>query len=286
MYMNPWYVDSISYIYILSIHAVNISVFDYTTINLLWIHSPSIQRICLLNIFHVCSDVANHSDRDRQCHIHDGRVTRDKNMRLQFFSRWNARAGRRGIKARGERRISGVGYVTHEPPLRMAERSPAAKQSIYAFKMAAKNATHPTPRLPLPRSTYTALTPPSPPFSSRNPSSHPQASPPSSSLHPSHVCPRSSLTSEPSHWLPTSQYYPCRPRGCSLSLSLSFSLVLSWIHPLLPSRLLSFIFYSSLSTFFISLGAFLFFLFGYLFCSPPTWAGSVLTLKNNVLANR
>lgn len=44
--------------------------------------------------------------------------------------------------------------MTHEPPLRMAERSPAAKQSIYAFKMAAKNATHPTPRLPLPRPTY------------------------------------------------------------------------------------------------------------------------------------
>lgn len=38
----------------------------------------------------------------------------------------------------------GGGRVTHEPPLRMAERSPAAKQSIYAFKMAARNATHPT----------------------------------------------------------------------------------------------------------------------------------------------
>lgn len=45
--------------------------------------------------------------------------------------------------------------MTHEPPLRMAERSPAAKQSIYAFKMAARNATHPTPRLPLPRPTCT-----------------------------------------------------------------------------------------------------------------------------------
>lgn len=50
---------------------------------------------------------------------------------------------------------SGVGYVTHEPPLRMAEQSPAAKQSIYAFKMAARNATHPTPNLPSPRPTYT-----------------------------------------------------------------------------------------------------------------------------------
>lgn len=141
-------------------------------------------------------DIANHSgDTSRrqiyiQCHIHDGypRVARAKTRDYDSF-----RGEAHGGGQRGERRISGVGYVTHEPPLRMAERSPAAKQSIYAFKMAAKNATHPTPPFPLPRSTYTALPLP------RNLSSQPQASPPSSSLHPSHVCPRSSLTLELSH---------------------------------------------------------------------------------------
>jgi len=63
--------------------------------------------------------------------------------------------GENARQAREEKDGSGVGCVTHEPPLRMAERSPAAKQSIYAFKMAARNATHPIPRLPSPRPTCT-----------------------------------------------------------------------------------------------------------------------------------
>lgn len=53
----------------------------------------------------------------------------------------------------------GGGRVTHEPPLRMAERSPAAKQSIYAFKMAARNATHPTISLYIPPHVTTTSSP-------------------------------------------------------------------------------------------------------------------------------
>lgn len=152
----------------------------------------------------------------------------DKNIEtMTLFARAREETG----ETRGEQRISGVGYVTHEPPLRMAERSPAAKQSIYAFKMAAKNATHPTPRLPLPRTTYTAFNPLPLPAAATEPFlSATGLSPPSSSLHPSHVCPRSSLTSEPSHRLPTSQYYPCRPRGCSFSRSPFLSLAYSFFN--------------------------------------------------------
>lgn len=106
-------------------------------------------EICPLISFRVCSDVANHlgciSNARVQCRVHTMDESRARKHTTTLF---HAR-GREGNDG------SGVGYVTHEPPLRMAERSPAAKQSIYAFKMAARNATHPTPNLPLPRPTYT-----------------------------------------------------------------------------------------------------------------------------------
>lgn len=88
--------------------------------------------------------------------------------------------------------------------------------------------------------------PPPPPF-------QPQSSPPSSSLHPSHVCPRSSLTSKPSHWLPTSQYYPHRPTRVfrSFSFFLSFCFFPLFLQFILFIRLPILLLY--LSRFFISL---------------------------------
>lgn len=228
-----------------------------------WIHSPSIQRICLSNIFGVRSDVANHS----------GRNTFRQTLHPVSYPRWTSHAGQKHEttilfalkRARGEERDKGEGRTadlggwlcdTRATPAN--GRAEPGRQTIDICVQNGRQERHP-PHSTSPFAPFYVyrLNPPfhphPPPFPSQNPSSHPQASPPSSSLHPSHVCPRSSLTSEPSHWLPTSQYYPCRPRGCSLSL------VLSWIHPPLPSRLLSFIFCSSLSTFFISLDAFLLF---------------------------
>jgi len=88
-----------------------------------------------------------HREASVRSHVFDdGRATR---ARTRDYAIFPAR------QAKEEKDGSGVGCVTHEPPLRMAERSPAAKQSIYAFKMAARNATHPIPRLPSPRPTCT-----------------------------------------------------------------------------------------------------------------------------------
>lgn len=135
--------------------------------------------------------------------------------------RWASYRGKQAtFPGRGRDRVEG-GRVTHEPPLRMAERSPAAKQSIYAFKMAARNATHPTISLYIPPHVTIVLTPLAPSLMV--------------SLHPSHVCPRSSLTSGPSHWLPTRQYYSRSP---SLSChSSALFIVPRSLFPTLPVRL-------------------------------------------------
>lgn len=148
-----------------------------------------------------------------------------------------ARARGRGRKGEGwKRQISGVGYVTHEPPLRMAERSPAAKQSIYAFKMAAKNATHPTPRLPLPRSTYTAFNPPPlPPPPRRRPGTLPLSHGPLTPVELS-----TSLSRMPPKLFnfgtqPLTANQPILPLSSARMFVLSLSLAHSWIYS--PFRL-------------------------------------------------
>lgn len=261
MYINPRYVDSTSYIYLPAIPAVDISIFDYSAINISWIHSPSIQRICPLNTFR--SDVANTretlSDRHYiQCPIH-WTIRADKNIETMIlFAGARARAGG-GRKARGENGGSRGLVMWHTShPCEWPSGARPPNNRYMRSKWPPR--TPPTPLhvslCPVPR--IPPLThPPSPRLPAVAPEPFLSAtglSPPSSSLHPSHVCPRSSLTSEPSHWLPTSQYYPCRSARMFV-LSLFLSLAHSWIYPPFVSRLLSFIFLSFLSTFFISLGA-------------------------------
>jgi len=237
MYINPRYVDSTSYIYLPAIPAVDISIFDYSAINISWIHSPSIQRICSLNTFR--SDVANHpGDTFRQTlhpMSHPLDDSRGQKHRNYDSFRGRARAGG-DRKARGENGGSRGLVMWHTShPCEWPSGARPPNNRYMRSKWPPR--TPPTPLhvslCPVPR--IPPLThPPSPRLPAVAPEPFLSAtglSPPSSSLHPSHVCPRSSLTSEPSHWLPTSQYYPCRPRGCSFSLSLAHS----WIYS--PFRL-------------------------------------------------
>lgn len=180
--------------------------------------------------------------------------------------------------------------MTHEPPLRMAERSPAAKQSIYAFKMAAKNATHPTLRLPLPRSTYTAFNPLLPRRCPGTlPLSHGPLTPVELSTSLSRMPPKlfnfgtQPLTAnQPILLLSSARMF--------VPLSLSFSLAHSFLSssPFILSPLAFFpLSFSRLCLHFSFLSMlFFFFSFGYLSCSPPARTGSVLTLKNDTLADR
>lgn len=138
---------------------------------------------------------------------HDGRITRAKTHHYAFPRE------RQG----GKRRIGGWLCDTRATPAN--GRAEPGRQTIDICVQNGRQERHPPySKSPFAPSHVYPLPPP-PPFSH---SPHP-----SSSLHPSHVCPRSSLTSKPSHWLPTSQYYPHRPVKVFRSLSLFLSLFLS-----------------------------------------------------------
>lgn len=185
---------------------------------------------------------------------HDGRITRARAHHCAFPR------GRRG----GKRRIGGWLCDTRAIPAN--GRAEPGRQTIDICVQNGRQERHPPySKSPFAPSHVYPLPPP-PPF-------QPQSSPPSSSLHPSHVCPRSSLTSKPSHWLPTSQYYPHRPARVFRSLSsLQFTLFIRFSTPLFY---LAFSFLSILSLF-----------LRYPFYSSPVNAGLVPALKNDALADR
>lgn len=205
-------------------------------------------KTCPLILFCVCFDVANHSGRIRTHKSSvvstNGRITCAKTYHYAFPRE------RQG----GKRRIGGWLCDTRATPAN--GRAEPGRQTIDICVQNGRQERHPPySKSPFAPSHVYPLPPP-PPF-------QPQPSPPSSSLHPSHVCPRSSLTSKPSHWLPTSQYYLHRPVRMFRSLLLSPSLFpLLNLSSLSVSRFFSFIFLA------ISFLSILFFL-GYLFWSSP-----------------
>lgn len=190
---------------------------------------------------------------------HDGRITRAKTHHYAFPR------GRQG----GKRRIRGWLCDTRATPAN--GRAEPGRQTIDICVQNGRQERHPPySKSPFAPSHVYPLPPPSP--------FQPQSSPPSSSLHPSHVCPRSSLTSKPSHWLPTSQYYPHHPARVFRALfpslsSLQFTLFIRLSIPLLY-----------FSRFFISLDPPLFFLS---ICSIRLQrTGLLSTLKNDTLVDR